>query len=224
MSSQTKKDSTIDMICLYCDKIDKTKEASKRYRTVLGAMDDKAFHEFMESLKDGSDVLYVNVPNLKPKGISFENNMKVAKELNVKFFQRLIITDPKTKKEYLTPREYCILHLPIRRQIQTIESGLSVADDDSRVDPTTGQVVGSSQASSLSVPETFVLYSKGLINSNVEMTKIRGGDNDAMRAVYSSLIETGSANLQEGFSTGTRATSTETLGTILKAMHIDNNI
>lgn len=224
MSSNPKKASTIDMICTYCDKVDKTKEASKRYRTALEAMSDNEFHEFMETLRDGSDVLYINVPNLKPKGISFENNLKVAKELNVKFFQRLIITDPKTKKEYLTPREYCILHLPIRRQIQTIESGLSVAEDDSRVDPTTGQVVGASQAASLSVPETFVLYSKGLINSNIEMTKIRGGDNDAMRAVYNNLIETGTANLEDGFSTGTRATSTETLATVLKAMHIDNNI
>lgn len=224
MSAKVKRKSTTDMICKWMDKVDKTKEASTRYREVLTAMSDEEFHAFMESLRDGEDVLYVNIPNLKNKGVTFENNLTVGKQLGIEFFQHLTITDAKTGKEFLTPKKYIILHLPIRRQIQTIESGLSVADDESRIDPTTGQVVGSSQAASLSVPETFVLYSKGLLKSNIEMTKVRGGDTDALQAVYGALIETGQATLEDGFAPGTRATSTETLGTYLKAMHIDNNI
>lgn len=224
MSNKAKRKATIELICDWMDKIDTNKEASTRYREAFTAMSDDEFHEFMESLKNGEDVLYVNIPNLKRKGVSFERNLKIGEELGVKFFQHLIITDPKTGKEFKTPQKYAIFDIPVRRQIQTIESGLAVADDDSRVDPTTGQVVGSSQAASLSVPETFVLYSKGLMKSNVEMTKIRGGDNDAKQAVYTALIETGSATLEDGFATGTRATSTETMSAIFKAMHIDNNL
>lgn len=224
MTTKAKRKETIELICTWLDKIDKTKEASTRYREAFSKMSEEAFHEYMLSLKNGDDVIYVNVPNLQTKGVSFENNVKVAKELGVKFFQRLIITDPKTGKEYKTPEKYAIFDIPVRRQIQTIESGLAVADDDSRTDPTTGQVVGSSQAASLSIPETYVLYSKGLTKSNVELSKIRGGDRDAMQAVYGALIETGSATLEDGFATGTRATSTETVSSIFKAMHIDNNL
>ena len=150
--------------------------------------------------------------------------MKVSKELGINFFKRLYITDPHTGKRYLTNKSYAIFDLPVRRQIQTIKSGLSVATDTSKVDPTTGQVVGDSQAASISTPETFILYSKQLNKSIVELTKIRGGDNDALRHTYRRLEETGEATIEEAMRLGTTATSTVTLNTMLKAMHIDNNI
>lgn len=224
MTTKAKRKSTIELICGWLDKIDKTKEASTRYREAFSKMSDERFHEFMLSLKNKEDVLYVNIPNLVTKGISFDNNLKVAKELGITFFHHLYITDPKTGKEFRTPEKYAIFDTPVRRQIQTIASGLAVADDDSRTDPTTGQVVGSSQAASLSINETYVLYSKRLNKSNVEMSKVRGGDREAMQAVYSQLIESGSATLEDAFATGTRATSTDTVGALFKAMHIDNNL
>lgn len=216
--------STIELICSLCDKVDTGGDASNRYRTILSKMTDDEFHEFMLSLKNQDDVLYVNIPNLKEKHVTFENNVKVAKELGVDFFKRLSIVDPKTGKRFLTPQKYAIMHLPIRRQIQTISSGISVATDDSKIDPTTGQVVGDSQAASISTPETFILYSKGLEKSIVELTKVRGGDNDAMRYAYRKLNETGSSSIAEVMELGTRATSTVTLNNMLTAMHIDNNI
>lgn len=215
---------TIDLICDLCDKVDLGGEASKRYRTILSKMTPEEFDGFMTSLKNGEDVLYVNIPNLQKKHVTFENNIKVAKSLGVDFFKRLSIVDPKTGKRFLTPLKYAIFHVPVRRQIQTISSGISVATDESKIDPTTGQVVGTSQAASISTPETFILYSKGLQKSIVELTKVRGGDTEAMRYAYNNLNNTGSCSIEEVMELGTRATSTVTLNNMLTAMHIDNNI
>lgn len=216
--------STIDLICGLCDKVDLGGEASNRYRTILSKMTPAEFEEFMLSLKNGEDVLYVNIPNLQKKNVTFENNIKVAKSLGVDFFKRLSIVDQHTGKRFLTPLKYAIFHLPLRRQIQTIGSGISVATDESKIDPTTGQVVGDSQAASVSTPETFILYSKGLQKSIVELTKVRGGDTEAMRYAYNNLNTTGSCSIEEVMQLNTRATSTVTLNNMLTAMHIDNNI
>lgn len=224
MALNKKQKATIDKIVEYVDKIDKTKRTGQMYRETLSALTEEQFHDYMLSLKNGEDTLYIQLPNLMEKGVTFENNLKVAKELGIDFFKKLRIVDPKTGKRFLTNKKYCILHLPVRRQIQTIDSGISTATDDTKIDPTTGQVIMDSQAAMLSIPETFVLYSRGLNKSIVELTKIRGGDTEAMRDTYRKLEQTGSATVTEAMKLGTRAQSTVTLNNMFKAMHIDNNI
>lgn len=221
---ELRKKATIDMICTHVDLIDKSGEASERYRKLLTPMSLSQFDDFMRSLQSGEDVLYVNMPNLKKPSITFENNLKVAKSLGVEIFHQLKITDPKTGKRFLTPRKYAILHLPIRRQIQTIKSGISVAEDDNHINPTTGQVTGVSKAASISAPESFILYSKKLNKSIEELNKVRGGDTEAQRYAYNKLQQTGMVSLSELEQLDTRATSSDTLSTFFKAMHIDNNI
>lgn len=216
--------STIDLIVSHVNMVDRTGEAGNRYQALLSKMSYEEFNDFMLSLKNGDDILYVNIPNLSKKGVTFENNVKVAEKLGVQFFQRLRITDPNTGKKFITPKRYCVIDLPVRRQIQTIKTGISVADDDNHIDPTTGQVVGVSKSASLSSPEALILYSRGLNKSLEEMLKVRGGDTDAQRYAYTKLQQTGSVSLSEVEQLGTRATSTDTLSTYLKAMHIDNNL
>lgn len=222
--SKQKREEVSKLIYDVLKQIDPSGQEANRYKTLFSKMNDKQFEEYMISLRDKQDVIYVNIPSLKKRTITFENNVKVAKKLGIDFFKRLKIVDPTTGKYFLTPHKYAIFHLPVRRQIQTIKSGLSTATDNNTIDPTTGQVVGDSKAASLSTPETFILYSKGLKKSIVELTKVRGGDNDAMRHIYRKLEQTGSATLEEAFDLGTRATSTETLNTYFRTIHIDSNL
>lgn len=219
-----KQKSTINHICKLVDMVDKSGEASKRYRKYLSAMSVDEFHQFMLTLKNGEDVLYVNMPNLQKHGISLENNLAVSEKLGVKFFQRLKIVDPTTGKRFLTPKKYALIHLPVRRQIQTIKTGISVPVDDKHVDTMTGSVTGVSRAAKLTLPENYVLYSKGLTESIKELMKVRGGDTDAQIVAYDKIHKTGNYSLAEIDQLGTRAISTITLNTLLKTIHIDNNI
>lgn len=219
-----KQKETIELICSLVDKVDVSKEASTRYRKYLSAMSPEAFQDFMMKLKKGEDVLYVNMPNLKKHGVSLDNNLKVAKSLGVEFYKRLRVKDPTTGKTYLTPRKYAVIDLPVRRQIQTIKSGISVPTDDRHIDAMTGQVTGISRAAKLTTPENFVLYSKGLEKSITELVKVRGGDTEAQIEAYNQIYETGSFSLKEIQALNTRAVSSITLNNLLKTMHIDNNI
>lgn len=222
--AKKKKADTIDFIVKHVNMIDKSGEAGERYEKHLTAMSLEEFDKFMQSLKNKEDVLYVNIPNFHSKSVTLTNNLEVAKKIGVEFFQRLRITDPITKKTFLTPRKYAVLHIPVRRQIQTIKSGLSYAVDNSKIDPTTGQVVGESKSAALSAPESFILYSKGLNKSITELTKMRGGDIQAQRHAYRKLHEQGFVTVDEISMLGTRVISTETFSNYLKAIHIDNNI
>ena len=214
----------IDLICQKVDLVDKSKEASTRYRKYLSAMSTEEFHAFMLMLKNGEDVLYVNIPNLKDHGVSLDNNLKVAEKLGVQFYQRLKIIDPTTGKRFLTPRKYAVIHLPVRRQIQTIKSGISVPVDDKHIDTMTGQVTGVSRSAKLTLPENYVLYSIGLEKSIAELVKVRGGDTDAQLVAYDRIHKTGSFTLTEMLQLPSRAVSSVTFNNFLKTMHIDNNI
>jgi hypothetical protein len=56
------------------------------------------------------------------------------------------------------------------------------------------------------------------------MIKPRGGDEKARRVIYRQIHETGGASLESVMHIGTRPKSTETLGKLLSAMHLKNNL
>jgi hypothetical protein len=76
----------------------------------------------------------------------------------------------------------------------------------------------------MSYPETLVLYSQGLDASVTEFLKVRGGDMKASRVITDTIINQGEASLGLVENLGTRAKSSDTLSTYLKAMHVSNNI
>ena len=81
------------------------------------SMTDKAFDLYMSAIANGTDYVSVVAPNLAECGITTDNNLKIAKQLGVEFFQRLWLTDSVTGVEYLTNEKYLVVKLPIRRQI-----------------------------------------------------------------------------------------------------------
>lgn len=219
-----KQKAIIDLICQKVDLVDVSLETSTRYRKYLTAMSPEEFHEYMLMLKNGDDVLYVHMPNLKSHGISLENNLKAAEKLGVSIYQRLSVVDPSTGKRFLTPKKYALIHLPVRRQIQTIKSGISVPTDDKHIDTMTGQVTGVSRSAKITLPENYVLHARGLDKSIIELVKVRGGDTDAQIHAYDKIHKTGTFTLAETMQLGTRAVSSITFNNMLKTMHIDNNI
>lgn len=196
------------------------------YKDALARMTDAQFSAYMDQLESGEATLSLIAPNLSEPKLSVERNLQVAKELGHEFFQRLWLTDAKTGVTYLTPIKYLVVDLPLRRQQQLLIKKISIPEDNRHVDEMTGQPSGPSAGSKLSFPELQVLYAQGMDRTIEELIKFRGGDTKARQALDRQIVETGGASQDAIKKTipHTRVKSTETLGVLLKSMHLDTNV
>jgi len=112
----------------------------------------------------------------------------------------------------------------VRLQIQTLINNISFPEYNKHVDEMTDQVAGPiSKASSISMPELMVLYSTGHEDVIKEFIKYRGGDLKGMREIDRLINTTGNAKMSEVDKLGTTVKATETLDTLLRAMHLESN-
>lgn len=186
-------------------------------------MDDEQFEVYMQRIESGLDFVSLVYENLKQSDISVDNNLRVAKLMKHEFFEKLWLTDAITGRTYLTPLEYLVIDLPVKRQIEMLSKKISVPDDNRHIDELTDQPTGVSKGASLSYPEMLVLYSKGLDQSILEMMKYRGGDTKAFLEMERSIRDTGGVDLKAIYRGDTKVKSTQVLNTLLKGMHLDNN-
>lgn len=194
------------------------------YREHLNGLSDTAFEELMTKLADGTVVLPYYCANLLDKDVDVKNALEVGDKLGLDFFQQLWLVDPVTKVEYLTPEKYFTLHLPVRRQSQHVTKGKSVAVDSSFIDSLTGQPAGTSKTSRLSLPEILNMDSLALRQGIIELIGVRGGYTKGFEYSRRQLMNTGRYSLKDIKELGGRATSTETLRSLLHGMHIVTNL
>ena len=210
-----------DMILKYVDKILPGGKNKEMYENILSKLSDKEFDAYMKKLESGEEALFLIAPIMNKAKLSLDNNLKIAEALGHNFFEKLWLTDPVTGGTYLTPIPYLVVDLPLRRQAQTLDKKMSVSSGDGNTDIMTGQ--STSKGASLSFPELQTLYAQGLDKSIEELIKVRGGDEKAFLSSSKSMIETGSFSLSKLDYSG-KVKSTEVLGILLKAMHLNNNI
>lgn len=215
---------TTDEIVMWLEKMLPGSDAGKDTRALLDAMTDELFESYIDALENEDEYVSLAVPNLDDHKLEMENLLAVAGELGHDPWQHLKLTDPATGVVYLTPEKYLVIDLPLRRQQQSLSKKISIPDNNRHVDELTGQPAGDSKGASLSYPEVQVLRSQSLVNTIVELIKVRGGDEKAMRAANRSIIETGGVRLEPLMQLGTRVKSTENLGILLKGMHLDNDV
>lgn len=190
----------------------------------LQAMSDEEFDGFITRLEAEEQYLHIFVPNQAVHNVDVTRNIGIARDLGHEFFERLYLTDPKTGQVLLTPKKYMVLHLPVRRQEQTLEKKISIPDNNRVIDDLTGQPTGASKGSSLSFPELQVLYSKDMTRSIEEIFKVRGGDERAFREHNRLIAQTGNGPLDTLQETPTKVKSTESFSTILTGMHLGNTL
>lgn len=211
------------VILKWVGKIDPSGRNTKLLTAFFEKMSDKEFDDYMKAIEAGRDYVSVVAPNLDDCRITTDNNLKVAHEMGVALFQRVWLTNPKTGQVYLSNQRHPVVHLPVRRQIQTLENKISIPEDNKHVDDLTDQPTGVSKGSALSFPEVLALYAQGCEAGIEEMIKYRGGDIKAMRAMDRVIHEQGGVSTKTLEVLGTRAKATQTLSTFLKGMHLDNN-
>ncbi len=196
------------------------------YKERLDQLSDEAFDQYMLQLESGEETVYLVVPNLDAEHkLTIERNFEIAKELGHEFFQQLWLTDPVTRKRYLTPTKALVMDLPLRRQQQLLIKKISMPEDNHHIDEMTGQPAGPSKGSKASFPEIQVLFAQGLDRSIEELIKFRGGDNRAYRAMSRAIVENGGVQQDAIKALGpTRVKSTETFSTFLNSMHLANTL
>lgn len=203
--------------------IDRSGKNTEFLKSQFAKMTDKQFDAYMTAIEEGKDFVSMVAANFDKHGISTENNMAVAEKWGVKLFQRLWLTDSATGVTYLTNKSYLCIHLPVRRQIQTIKNKMSVPEDNKHVDDLTDQPTGVSKGSSISFPELLALRAQGCDKTTEELIKFRGGDLTAMIAMDKMIHETGGARMATFYPLNTRAKASITFSVLLKGMHLDNN-
>lgn len=217
-------DKVADMIPGFTDNVELLKAQ-------FSQMSDKDFEEYMKygSRDIGDDEVHKRtcipfvLPNLHSKRLSIPRLGKLLNELGESPEQRLLMKDPVTGDEYLTPHKYLILSLPARRQSQTMIKKTSIPEGEQMTSDLTGQPTALSKGSRISQPELSSILSRGLDKSAKEMVNVRGGNKEAYREMKNIISEVGNVSLSELEGLG-RATSATTLDTILTCMHIGNNI
>ena len=194
------------------------------YERLFASMSDIEFDSFVEQVESGETIISLIAPNAGDFTLDVERSMNVGEKLGVKFFQKLILTDPMTGEVSKTPLEYLVVHLPVRRQNQHLIKKQSIPKSGKVIDHLSGQVTGESKGGRVSLPELLVMESKGLDDNLMELIKIRGGDDKAYRGMLEQIENTGSFSIEPLLALNSKPTSTETLKSFLLACHLANTI
>lgn len=198
---------------------------TKISKDYLESLNDEQFESLVAAIESGTTIIPLYTPVLSNPKLTVERNLAVAEQWGVEFFQQVRLTDPTVPNvTLLTPKRYPILFLPIRRQAQTIAKKMSVPLDNNSIDDMTGQVTGDSKGSALTFPELQALNAQGLTECITEFMAVRGGNTEAYTRMDQAIVDLGSTTLTDSLADGTRPRATETLSTLLRSAHIQNNL
>lgn len=165
-----------------------------------------------------------SAPNFSANNIDIENNFKIAKEFGVEFEEHVVMKDRSSDITYCTNEKYMIIDIPVRRQVQTGESSISVPGTKVTTDDLTNQPVGDANKSRITTPEISGMSARDMKATLHEFLSVRGGNLKAMNALDRDIIESGHGSLEAVLADGSRAKITDSLSTILTSMHIENNL
>jgi hypothetical protein len=219
-----KRQATEAFVLKYIEKLMPGSENTQLYRDLFASMDDEQFDQFIQALEKEETTLAVIAPNFGKVKLTVENNLALAQELGHNFFERLWIKPDDNSPAFLTPKEYLVMDLPLRRQAQVLVKKISIPEDNQSVDDLTGQPSGKSEAAKISYPETQVLAALNLDKTLNELLKYRGGDTQGFNAMNDSFSRTGGASQEAIKHLAGGVKSTQTLHTILLAMHLSNTL
>lgn len=196
----------------------------KRYKDFFASMNDKQFEKFIDDLATGKKFLSVEMPNFGKKELSVERNLKIADDIGHSFFQRLWIEGKGDTPTYLTPIEYLVVDLPIRRASQLLTKKISVPKHNKVIDALTGQPTGESKGAKISYPELQVLSAMGMEKSLIELVKYRGGDARGRAAMSGMLSKFGKVRIDSLKPYASGVESTNTVRTFLLAAHLRSTL
>ena len=194
------------------------------YERLFKQMNNAQFEEFVVKLENGMPLSIWASNYDKKEMIDYENVLKLCKEIGVELETEIVIYDPDTGVKTKTAIKHMVGVAEVRKQRQMWVKKFSAAKDDTQIDDLTGQVMGDSRSTGLSMPEIQVLRNLGLHTMANELYNVKGGDVDALKAYRGDLMATGSTTTNGSLRQGTIAKSLKTTHFLLRGRHLDNNI
>ena len=213
-----------DFIISWISKIVPKIDHKSIYMKFFDTMTDSEFSKWMQDIYEEKKNLVCFIPNLVDSGVSVENNVSVAKELGIDFFQQLWIQDDETGRVRLTPIPYMVLQLPYRKAAQTVLKKSSIPPNMKTVDATSGQPTGDSKGAKISYPELQICMAMELDASMTELMSARGGDLRKRSAYIGFLNKYGSVSQSQLKNYSSGVLSTTTLKTMFTCIHLRNNL
>ena len=194
------------------------------YAERFKGMSDVEFSRFIERLGTGEEILMIISPNHEKDGLSLSNNFKVADKIGHNFMTKILVSGKDGLPDHLTPIEFMVIDLPVKRLSQTSDKKIRVPKSTKIIDALTGQVTGESKGAALSAPEVQVLSAMGLEAPLIESMKYRGGDRQGRAALNGLMAKYGSVSLKtlEKYQSGVE--STHSVRTYLTSAHLKNNL
>lgn len=208
----------------YIKKLSPKSQSVEIYKRLFASMSDKDFDVFINDLESGKKHLSIVEPNFSDAGSSVANNLKIADELGHNFFEKLWIEGDGDTPTYLTPVEYMVVDLPLKRASQLLTKKISVPDHNKVIDSITGQPTGESKGAKISYPELQLAAAMDLESTMLELMKYRGGDRGGGIAYNNMASKLGTVNLEALSSSATGVESTKTLRTFLTSAMLQNNL
>lgn len=228
----SKREEVTDFIVKHIDSIiPGNKFNGELIRKKLESLTKAEFAQYMDGLKPRTELkegetkttIPFYLPNLTKDKVSIARMFKLVRGLGRSLSHRLIMTDPKTGVQYLTPHEYPCMDIMVRRQAQTSYKKASIPGAKQALDDLTGQPTALAKGSRISSPELKFLDSRGLENVQSELVHVRGGAKSAYREFTRQLFTEGEVNIDELKGLG-YAKSTETLAALMNGQHLGNNV
>lgn len=213
----------IDYISGQYDAIEPGGPNTKMVRDWLEGLTNAQFEEVVTKIEQGEDWIPFIKPNQSGRPLDLDRALKVAEKMGIVFEERLWMIDGATGLKYLSPIKYMIVAMPVRRQQELVSKKRSTAKHSKRTDAWTGQPVGVSASSKVTLPELMFMDEKGHDAVLDELIKIRGGDPIAFREARRQMAETGEVSITAIKALGTQPTSTQTTESLLAGMMIESN-
>lgn len=193
-------------------------------KELFAEMSDKEFATYIDDLESGKKFIKVFVPNFAESDISVDRNLALADKLGHKFFQKLWIEGKDDMPSYLTPIEYLVVDLPLRRASQSLTKKVSVPKSNRVIDALTGQATGESRGARISYPELQMCAAMNMEDTMVELMKYRGGDSRGYAAMNAMISKTGIARQDTLQNYASGVESTRTLKTFLTGAHLRSTL
>lgn len=194
------------------------------YEELFESLTNAEFDQLMKRAEEEDFILPLYFENLDKDTPTAEFMMDVGTKMGVKWFQRLELTDHITGEKYVTPQEYLIMQLPVRRQVQHLQDKISIPTSDKKRSHLTNQATGESKGSSVTAPELQILADKGLTTVAEELVNGRGGNDKAYRFIMDSINQTGTFNIEAMKDVGGKPKAVTTLKALLLGLNIKSTL
>lgn len=218
------RDKALRVALKWLRKIDPSGKSATEFEKMWSKLSDSQVANYIDKLDKGEDFIPVIYENMTESPITTKRNLAIGEEMGVKFHQPLIVKDQTTGRLFKTPERYLVMHVPVRRLVQSREDKWSIPEHNNTLDDLTNQPTRESAGSSISFPETMALVSQQQDRAIEEFLKLRGGDLRAYNLMERQIALTGECDASEIMEMGTIPKAVHTASVLLTGMHFDNTL